>query len=492
MPAVATEPGAGLATVLDGLGGAPARPGVVHVVGVGRRDVGQGPADPATLTLRAAVLIASVDHLVVEPGAAPDVLALARPDATVSDLDAFLDHRSDVGPVLPDGSVAVLLAGDPTERGRAAVVAGTARAAGREVEVAAAVGPTRAALAAAGVSVPPPRSGDERPVTVIAHDVPPLDDLSEQLRADGWPGSAPALLIDGPATPRQRTTETTVDGLAGQRPRGGVVVVVGTDQHLPWRRDLPLAGVSVLVPRATAQASRLSMRIRSLGGEPVEAPTITIEPGDDAALRGALRDLADGAFTAVCFTSPNGVDAVAAAMDVAGLDARVFAQVATVACVGPGTAARLHQRLHVRADLVPPVATTVSLAQAFPPGEGRVLLPRADIATNLLHDELVAGGYRPVEVAAYVTGTPDGLPAEVLRRLERGDIEQIAFASSSTARNFVALVGDRPWRGDVVSIGPVTSATCTELGVPVAVEADPHDLDGLVDALCIAAARRGG
>jgi uroporphyrinogen III methyltransferase / synthase len=40
----------------------------------------------------------------------------------------------------------------------------------------------------------------------------------------------------------------------------------------------------------------------------------------------------------------------------------------------------------------------------------------------------------------------------------------------------------------VVSIGPVTTATCRELGVEVTVEADPHDLDGLVDGL-VAAAR---
>ena len=129
-----------------------------------------------------------------------------------------------------------------------------------------------------------------------------------------------------------------------------------------------------------------------------------------------------------------------------------------------------------------------ALADAVPAGSGRALLPRADIASPALPDGLRAKGYDPVEVVAYRTVTPDGLPGEVLQALEDGEIDLLAFASPSTVRNFVALVGDRPWRGRVVSIGPVTSAACREVGVEVAAEADPHDLEGLVAALVRAAA----
>ena len=230
-----------------------------------------------------------------------------------------------------------------------------------------------------------------------------------------------------------------------------------------------LTGRRVLVPRAPAQAPELSERVRALGGEPVEAPTILIEPGDDDALRAALRDLADGAFTVACLTSPNGVVAVEQALEAEGLDARVFAG------------------LRLRPDLLPEKATTRALAEAIPPGEGRALLPRADIASQILTDVLAAQGYEPVDVVAYRTVAPDRLPAEVLADLEAGRIDLLAFGSSSTVRNFVALTRPEQRRGAVVSIGPVTSATCAELGLEVAVEADPHDLDGLVDALVRAA-----
>jgi uroporphyrinogen-III synthase len=253
----------------------------------------------------------------------------------------------------------------------------------------------------------------------------------------------------------------------------------------------PLAGTRVLVPRAPQQAAALSDRVRALGGVPVEAPVLRIEEGDQGLLRAAVRDLAGAAFDLVCLTSPNGVAAVADALEEEGLDARAFAGVGTIACVGPGTAAALWDRLRLRPDLLPARATTEALGRAVPPGTGRALLPRADIASPVLPELLVAKGYHPVQVTAYRTAAPEALPDGVLEALEAGTIGLLAFASPSTVRNFVELVGDRPWHGRVVSIGPVTSRACRDLGVEVAVEADPHDLDGLVDALVAAAGRAG-
>lgn len=251
--------------------------------------------------------------------------------------------------------------------------------------------------------------------------------------------------------------------------------------------ERPLAGRRILVPRAEAQAPALSARIEVLGGQPVEAPVLVIEPGDDGELRAAVRDLADGRFVAICLTSPNGVDALTDAIDDEGLDARVLAAAGLVACVGRGTARRLHERLAVRADLLPPAATTESLGAALPAGTGRVLLPRADLANPVLGELLAAKGYEPVDVVAYRTTAPDALAPPVLDDLEAGRIDLVALASPSTARNLVRLLGDRDLRAKVVSIGPVTSAECREHDLEVVAEADPHDLDGLVAALVHAA-----
>lgn len=245
----------------------------------------------------------------------------------------------------------------------------------------------------------------------------------------------------------------------------------------------PLAGVRVLVPRARQQAADLSDRIRAAGGEPVEAPVLQIEPGELQALEDALRDVAAGAFEMVCFTSPNAVAAVSATLASVGLDASAFDGARVLCCVGPGTARAVERQLTRKPDLVPDVATTAALGAAVPAGSGRVLLPRADIASPVLPGMLRSKGYTPVEVTAYRTGRPTALPASVLADLRAGRIHVIAVASPSTARNLVALAGDSVQGARIVSIGPVTSAACASLGLEVAAEAEPHTMSGLVAAV---------
>lgn len=244
----------------------------------------------------------------------------------------------------------------------------------------------------------------------------------------------------------------------------------------------PLSGQRVLVLRAAAQAPALSSRVREQGGEPIEAPVLRIEPGDREALREAARELAEGGFSLVCLTSPNGVAALAEAFQGVGL-ARSFAPGTFIGCVGPGTAAALREQLGVDADLVPDVATTEALGHALPSGHGRALLPRADLANPVLGRLVSEQGYEPVEVVAYRTRPVDRLPDEVVAELEAGGVDLVAFGSPSTVRAFAALVGSRPWQARAVSIGPVTSAACREAGIEVAAEAFPHDLDGLVAAM---------
>lgn len=252
----------------------------------------------------------------------------------------------------------------------------------------------------------------------------------------------------------------------------------------------PLAGIRVLVGRAPGQADLLAQRISELGGQPVIAPLIEIVEGDRRALVRAVDELAAGTYTGLTLTSPNGVEALASAMDDQGFGAEILTAVNLLACVGPGTAGALRQRFGVAPNLVPDTATTEALAHAFPSGSGRVLLPRADRANPVLGEVLRAKGYATDEVIAYRTVTAASLDPTVVADLAAGRIDLLAFASSSTVRGFSTLIGSHPWNARVISIGPVTSATCNELGIPVAVEAQPHDLDGLVAALTQAASDR--
>jgi uroporphyrinogen III methyltransferase/synthase len=245
----------------------------------------------------------------------------------------------------------------------------------------------------------------------------------------------------------------------------------------------PLAGLTVLVPRARDQASGLSALLRARGAEPLEVPTIQIRGvASTAALDRAVEELAAGRFDWVVLTSVNGVAAIRARVEALGHDPAAVAA-AKVAAVGPATEAALRE-WGVVADLVPGVATTAALGQAFPSGPGAVLLARADLATPVLGRILRGKRWRTTEVVAYHTVPVGALDPAARRRLDGGEVDWVAFTASSTVEGFLRGYGGPPPPGvRVAAIGPVTADTARSAGIRVAATATDHTIGGLVAAI---------
>ena len=315
-----------------------------------------------------------------------------------------------------------------------------------------------------------------------------LPRIAERLTAAGRdPGEAVAVVERG-THPGQRTVVDTLGGIAArvesERVRPPSITVVGPVAELrgtiAWLETRPLHGEVVAVTRARAQASGLAARLRELGADVVETPAIRIEPRPvEGELRAAI-DRIEG-YALVCVTSPNGVRLLFDALATAGRDARALSG-ATVAAIGPGTAAALRER-GIVADVLPDRFVAEALVEALEPVavDGRsVLVARAAEARSVLPDALRERGAQVDDVALYDT------VAEPLGDAERGALERatyVTFTSSSTVR-FLLRSGVRPPESArVVSIGPVTTSTAEEHGLVVHVEAERHDVDGLVAAL---------
>jgi uroporphyrinogen-III synthase len=238
-------------------------------------------------------------------------------------------------------------------------------------------------------------------------------------------------------------------------------------------------GRVVLVTRPDRGAVDLARRLRARGLEVIEAPTIRIEPVPPGGpLDEAIRAAADGRYQWVGFTSAAGVEAWfarAGSQGAAEPDARV-------AAVGPGTAEALARRGR-HPDLVPEAFTTAALGEAFPSGAGTVLLPRADLATPDLEVALRTKGWTVERVDAYRTVLAEQLPSEARSALDEGRVAAVTFTSASTVHGFARAAGRVPDGVAAVCIGPVTATTALEAGVEVAAEADPHTIDGLVEAV---------
>lgn len=248
----------------------------------------------------------------------------------------------------------------------------------------------------------------------------------------------------------------------------------------PNRSRKPLAGQRVLITRAQKQASSLSALLRREGAQVVAIPAIEIRPPRSyRPLDEALRRL--GEYDWLVLTSVNGVDAMFRRLrgqEVKG---------PKVAAIGPATRRALAER-GVRVAVMPKeyVAESVVRALRGKARGKRVLLVRAKVARDVIPRELRRAGAVVDVVEAYETATPRRSASRLGRALTGGQRpDVITFTSSSTARNFVALVRDRRLlRGiALASIGPVTSATLRELGLTPAIEAQEYTMAGLVKAI---------
>jgi len=258
----------------------------------------------------------------------------------------------------------------------------------------------------------------------------------------------------------------------------------------------PLEGKTVVVTRPREQAASLVEPLEHLGAEVLLAPTIRIVPRalDDEIVRVVVNDLAG--YRLIIFTSANGVEVFLGYLTDLGLPLAALDD-AIVAAVGPKTASALEER-GVTCDVVADDFVAEGLLdtleqRAVAPAGTRVLIPSARLARPVLPDALRASGAIVDVLPVY-----DTVPAESLQvpaaQVERADF--ITFTSSSTAEQFVGLMeasgagrplAERLSGAALCSIGPVTSDTLRELGLPVAVEASEHTAAGLVAAIAASA-----
>jgi uroporphyrinogen III methyltransferase/synthase len=482
-------------------------PGIVYLVGA-------GPGDPGLMTRRSLELISAADVVLYDRLIPPGALDGVRPRAELRYVG-----KEPGEPAMPQEQINELLVelgragrrvvrlkgGDPFVFGRGGEEAEALAAAGVRFEVVPGVTAGVAAPAYAGIPVTH-RDQASAVAFVTGHEDPSKDGsaldwealarfpgtlvfymgiknlplIAERLTAAGRSASEPAAVVARGTLAAQRTVTGTLADIASRVAEAQVgppaITVVGPvaqlRETLAWLEQRPLHGEVVAVTRARAQASELAARLSGLGADVVETPAIRIEP---------LPVEPPGPADLICFTSPNGVRLYFSAL--AG-DARSLAGT-RIAAIGPGTAAALGEQ-GVHADVVPERFVAEGLLEALAEEDltgRRVLIARAADARDTLPDGLRERGALVEVLALYRT------VAEPLTESLDG-VTYVTFTSSSTVRYFLSAAGALPHGARTASIGPVTSATLREHGLEPDVEAERHDIDGLVAALVADVAAR--
>ncbi len=474
--------------------------------------VGAGPGDPGLITVRGAEILRRADVVVYDRLSVETLLELAPPDAERISVGKSAGHAS-----LPQDEINALLVergragqqvvrlkgGDPFVFARGGEEASALLAAGVPFEIV--PGITSALAVPAYAGVPVTHRGMATSFTVVTGQEGPTGSgtdwetvarvggtvvvlmgaaqravIAARLMAGGLSPDTPVTAVTWGTRPEQRTLRTTLARLGAEPVEPPATIVIGAvaGLDLRWYEGRPLFGRRIVVTRAREQASDLVSALHDLGAETVELPVIEIgEPADGgAALLAAARRA--GGYDWLVFSSVNAVDRFFAALGQVGSDTRTLGGV-SVAAIGPGTAAALEAH-GVGADLVPARFVAEALVEAFPSGEGRILLPRAAVARDALPDGLAANGWTVDVVEAYRTrlGEPS---AAALDALSRADA--VTFTSSSTVANFLEVTGDLRRPPVIACIGPVTAATARNAGLDVTVVAEAHTIPGLVQSL---------
>jgi uroporphyrinogen-III synthase len=260
-------------------------------------------------------------------------------------------------------------------------------------------------------------------------------------------------------------------------------------------KSKPLAGFRVLVGRARHQASALSAGLKELGAEVIEIPFIEIRPPRSyKPIDSALKRIVD--YDWLILTSVNGVDALASRLKHRKIKAEWLRSI-KVAAIGPSTRDAA-ERLGLNVSIVPKQYVAESVVDSLRGKvEGkRVLLARAKVARDVIPRELRKTGAKVDVVEAYETIMPTSSQKKIRALMSNPKLRPhvVTFTSSSTVRNFVQLLGDKsrgqecPRHTDLdgiqfASIGPITSATLREFGLPVHIEAREFTIPALMQAI---------
>ncbi|HWF18940.1 MAG TPA: uroporphyrinogen-III C-methyltransferase [Verrucomicrobiae bacterium] len=493
--------------------------------------VGAGPGDAGLLTLRGAELLGRAEVVVYDALVNRDLLRMAPKNAEIiyagkrsadhaipqEELNNLLVAKAREGKI-----VVRLKGGDPYIFGRGGEEASQLAQANIAFEVVPGISSTVAGPNYAGIPITHREhcssytviTGHEDPTKdessidwaevakisgtkVILMGVSRIREIAGKLVEHGLDASTPVAMVRWGTTGRQQSIEGTLATIADvvektQFSAPAVTVigdVVKLRKTLNWYERRPLFGKRIVVTRTREQASELTRQLAELSAEVLEIPTIKILPTDRRAdLADALLEL--NSYNWIVFTSPNGVTMFFESFFKAFEDLRDIGGV-RIAAVGPASAAKLKE-LHLKVDVMPAEYLSAKIVKALASFESienlKILLMRAEVASPDLPRDLEAMGAIVDDVACYKTVPETEDVNGAATTLTEEGADWITFTSSSTVENFharfdlPALVKKIP-KIKIASIGPETTKALTTLGLKPAVEANPHTIEGLVNAL---------
>ena len=492
--------------------------------------IGAGPGDEGLLTLRGAEYLQTADVIVYDYLCNEALLKMSRNDSEKiyvgKQASAHTLSQEEINQLLVDKarggkSVARMKGGDPFVYGRGGEEALALNEAGIQFEIVPGITAGIAASAYAGIPFTHrgiattagfitghEMAGKEKSdidweninglhTLVFYMGVRNLPVIVEKLLSVGRSGDTPAALIRWGTRANQETVVGTLNTIVNEvekaklKPPALIIVgeVVKLRSKLQWYDNKPLFGKRIVVTRSRTQASQLSEKLKRAGAEVVEFPTIDIQPlADQNGIDKEIQEL--DKYDWIVFTSVNSVDIFMDRLFGSGRDVRALFML-KIAVIGNETSKQL-STFGLKADLIPERFTSAGLVNAFK-SSGKdlsginVLIPGSQILKDVIPKGLKEMGAQVKTVTIYENRLPQ-YNVEELDEIFRDTPDLVTFTSSSTVNNLADIL-KRAERSHYLeslcgaSIGPITTETTVERGIKLALEADNHTINNLVEKI---------
>ncbi|MEI7590559.1 MAG: uroporphyrinogen-III C-methyltransferase, partial [Deltaproteobacteria bacterium] len=321
-----------------------------------------------------------------------------------------------------------------------------------------------------------------------------LSNIVDNLIANGKVKTTPTALIREGTSGAQETIVATLAEIYSEAkarkflPPAILVVgeVVTLKKELDWFETKPLFGKGVMITRPQAQAQEFATVLQEHGANVIHFPVIDIEPIEDfSKLDEAIARIEDYAW--IIFTSANGVRYFFQRLWHLGKDARACHS-AKICAIGPATALEI-ERFGIKVDLVPKSYISEGIIEAFVDEDMRgkkVLLPRAEIARDVITEALTARGATVDVIAIYRAVKSRRSRAELQAHFDNDAVDVITFTSPSTVTNFLKIAGGTwsvPEKIKTACIGPITASAMKENGIPIDIMQETYTIPALAQAI---------
>lgn len=327
-----------------------------------------------------------------------------------------------------------------------------------------------------------------------------METILEGLMKAGMPETMPAAVLERGTTAKQRKVCATVKTLKQRADEAKIkapaIIVVGKvcslSETFHWAEDRVLGGKQFLITRPRQNSSGLAKRLRNLGAQVIEMPsihTVTIHPNDR--LKRALEEIEHSEKEEwIVFTSPIGVRVFFEQLEKEAWDLRrLFAGKTQIkiAAIGSATAAALKEH-GLFADIVPKIYNAGELGKTLADNlsvHSSVTIFRVEEGSFELLPPLTESGAQVKDIPLYRTEyeVSSLLRHKIEKMFQKEEIDAATFTSASTVKGFVEAMKNIELQNvSAVCIGEQTAAEARKYGMKIQV-AERADMDAMTEKI---------